>query len=206
MSAETADFVRQYDTVRELDIGDCSLILVGEHHSSSASQRLVEHVLHMTTPGLVAIESCPSRQSLFDDTATTISKGTDAVINYARNERCRVGLIDKSQDDLLTDFSAAPPEPVPFDAPEPDSSGDISAHAVHDHRSRVAEECPRRYDIIIQQREEYMAGYLATFCQITSGNLVAIVGAGHLHAVADKLGSDSVTPLDIPDDRIQTLD
>lgn len=182
------------------------LLLVGEHHSSTASRRLVERVLTATTPTLVALESCPSRQKLFEDSAQTISEGAEVALGYARAEGCRIGLIDRAQTDLLTDISALPPEPVPFDAPTPDESGDIPLPDIQTHRDRIAEECPRRYDTLIQRREQQMAGFLATLCQTTDGAVVAIVGASHLPPLADYLETGTVQPRDIAEDRIRTVE
>lgn len=197
------DDLSTYDTICSRDYNKTRIHLVGEHHSSAASERLVSRALRTADPALVAVESCPSQQALCADGDRNVSRGIDAGIQYAREHDLPIGLIDRSQMDLITEFPFCPPEPIPFEPPEPDSTGDIPADAVAEYRERIQTECPRRYDLLLLQRERCMAEYLATLAVTADGPLVTILGASHLHAVASRLETD-VRPRDVPDERLRS--
>lgn len=204
MSAERLTaLANTYDAVRLLDTTDGRVVIVGEHHESTASRRLVQRVLDTTSPELVAIESSPMQQTLFDDHPTNISTGADAAIDYAKQTGAKIGLIDKSQLDFLTDITATEPEPSPCDPPDPNPNGDIPRTAIQRYRGRIQTEAPRRYDLFLLEREQYMAGFVRTLAQTIDGPIVTVVGAGHLLAIADALETGDVRPRDIPDSRIR---
>jgi len=200
--ATPSDLIAEYDAICARTRAQSRVYFIGEHHDSVASRRLVSRALDTVDPTLIAVESSPSQHSLCGGETPNISEGIDESVRYARENTVPIGLIDQSQMDLMLDFSSGLPEPIPFDPPQPNNTGDIPADAIADYRERVKTHCPQRYDMLLSKREQYMARYLATLATISDGPLVTVLGASHQRAVADILTDDSLRPLDVSDKRL----
>lgn len=200
--ATPPELIAAYDTLCTRTHAQSRVYFIGEHHDSEASRRLVSRVLDAVGPDMIAIESSPSQHSLCGGDLPNISEGIDESISYAQEEAIPVGFIDQSQMDLMRGVSSCPPEPIPFDPPQPNDKGDIPADAVASYRDRIKTQCPQRYETLLVNRERHMARYLATLATISDGPLVTVLGASHQRAVAEALTDKTLRPLDIPDSRL----
>jgi pheromone shutdown protein TraB len=171
------------------------VVVVGEHHTDSASRRLVRTALISTAPHIIALETCPERVSLLGPDGGSI--GEQVARAYAANHDVPLAFIDDTQSALLDIVSDLPDEPSPPEPPKPKQTGDIDARALRYHRAIHQNVAPHRFASLWTRREQHMAEFIESLRrEHLDRPVVAIVGAVHVTGLSAFLQNGSLAPAD----------